>query len=235
MKDRKTVTSNIIRLLILSMVVFLLFRIFYLLFINYRIKKHEGTSVFEITSIVPISVNRITEAVEFYNKDKFIEYDCLIDSIIHIHVIKVGDHFDGNISEVFSFTKKGIPEHNDWFEYQMKMPPPSYFCQILNQYCSSFNVFTLPMNRIETICAYVNGKEIHLIDKSETNLYYSIRAQSISYSFNHETQADLITSLFGNDPPISYLMVCIDKEKRVYVVNISSVKGDCPPLDEIFD
>jgi hypothetical protein len=201
-----------------------------------RLNTIDGKSNFDITSILDISKDRITAESETYNKEEFVEYDCRIDSIYSITIVKVGEVANTKLENILSFSNKRFPVRDGWFVYNVTTAHPMA-TMFLTNYWFYYNVFLLPMKeKVNKVNIYVQGEIFEKEMINNSTLSYSVKDTSVQFSFNDINKADMYLSQFGTrKPPLSNMFFSMDKDNNLYIGCVSTDKGCPKTLREIID
>lgn len=214
---------------------YLLFFLIYSSISRNRLNTIEGKSKFDITTILSISKDRITTENETFNKGEFIEYDCLIDSIYCISIVKVGKINNIKLLDSLYFENQPFPSREGWFNYDITTPHPMANMIPIN-YIPWYNAALLPFKNIKNINIFIDGE----IKKKEwlntTTLSYSLVMSHVCVSFNSINKMDLEFSSVGvKQPSLSNIFFTMDKSFNLYIGCISTNKGNSKTLNEIIN
>lgn len=201
-----------------------------------RLETKEGKPNFDVTTILNISKDRITKESETYNKKKFIEYDCVIDSTYCITIVRVGKMTNINLSDCLFFENQSFPSRNGWFNYDITSPAPYPIEGFTMPYIALYNVFLLPLKKVDKIYIFVDGK---IIDKEYINgtiVSYVVESYCTTFSFNNINKCDLkfLYAKVKNPIPIN-IFFTIDTNRNLYIGCVSTNIGIPKTLSEIID
>lgn len=197
-----------------------------------QLRAVKGSEGFPVTTLFNIKENRITDHSTIYNKDEAIEYYCCIDSLYLVHVVRIGKIDDVIFPDKINFSsKEDFPFGKQSF-FNSTIPPA--LSPIYLDFLSSYDVRLLPLTDIEKIDLYINGEML----KNDTITYhilsYSIKATSISYSFNDSNKEDMNSmSKYNPDPPVSKLIFYRTSDAMLYIINISQNDKSEPDITNI--
>ena len=180
----------------------------------------EGVSSFYISSIININEDRITKQTTTYYKRKFIQYDCIIDSVYCINIVKVGKLKSNNIEDCIHFSKSLFPLR---LLSPLAMPFPFKNTAI------TYNAQLFSSNQVEQINIYVKGLLVAQ-DEYDNNQIVSclLQADYTAFSFNDYNKNDLAIAIFYS--PFIRLVFYTDTEQNLYIIHISTLNGTEPPL-----
>ena len=206
----------------------------------------EGKTNFDITTILNISKERISDERETYNRKQFIEYGCIIDDVYGITVVKVGKISNMDLLDSIYFENKPIPSRTG---------RQSATVHIFNStsifFTAAYSVFIWPFKEIEVdkITVFVHGKIIDgkeyvnvngkIISKeyfNDTTVSYLIESSAVSFSFNDMNKGDLAFSYSKITEPILFnVFFTIDKDKNLYIGCVSTNSDTPKTLKEILE
>lgn len=212
------------QVIIILLLIFLLYIVYFIISDSVRVSQLnavEGNSDFPTSDVFNIKENNITAQSVIYNKGDLIEYDFCIDSLYIIHIVKIGKIRDDiNFWNLIKFIPKDKSSINKSFNL-VSIPPllPTDYVDFL----SFYDVNLLPHMDVENINIYLNGEMISKDTITDYVLSYSIKASSISYSFNSFERENMKSiSKHSSNPTISKLVFYKSIDGNLYIMNIST-------------
>lgn len=213
---------------------YLLFFFIYCYIAEQRLNTVIGKSNFDVTTILDISKERITIENETYNKKEFIEYDCIIDSIYCVSIVKVGKVSNVKILDSIYFENEPFPIRTGWFNYDITSPHP--MTNMVPISCIPFyNVFLVPFKKINKINIFVEGYFVEEEWLNNMILTYSLRGYHVFFSFDNMNKCDLHFSHSWVKDPLFSIFLTVDEKNDLYIGSASTVKGTPKTLKEILN
>ena len=203
-----------------------------------RLSTIKDTSYFDISAILNISKDRITDESETYNKKEFIQYDCIIDSIYYITVVKAGKIANIKLFDSIHFESKPFPNRTGLFG----IASPSPFTSTAWFHHADYNVFLLPLNEVDKINVFVRDKITNresyysngsgkIINKEYLNyntISYFVESSLVDFSFNGMNKDNLRFFYAKTKEPIFLnVFFTIDKDNNLYI-GCASTDSDAP-------
>ena len=225
--------NNRIRLfLAIPIICYILYYIFLFIIKQSGLKTIEGKSDFDVTAILNISKERISDESETYNRKQFIEYGCVIDGIYGVTVVRVGKVSNIELLDSIYFESQQIPSRTG-----LRSVTPHIFHSPSIFFTTAYSVFILPFKEIEIdkINVFVSGRIIdgkgygnvngNIISKeyiNDTTVSYLIESSIASFSFNDTNKIDLWLFYQKITGPILFnIFFTIDKDKNLYIGCVS--------------
>ena len=227
----------LIKSLGIIIITYLLYFFAYCIIARNRLNTIEGKSNFDVTTILNLSKDRITIENEIFNKKEFIEYNCIIDSMYCISIIRVGKITNIELFSSLHFRKQDFPSRDGWFRFDITTPHPMAMIDMVPvNHFPWYNVFLLPLKEIDKINIFVNGKVVDKEYINEILVSYFIEAYSTTFSFNNINKGDLMFSYSAIDNPILVnIFFTVDKKMNLYIGCASTKRGTPKTLKEILD
>lgn len=187
-----------------------------------RLKISYNNIEFFISDYLNIDSSRISSINEVKNIDKFLQYNCVIDSIYYLSIINLGktNHFTFNESILISPTEFQIRDKH--INTSMAFPGP-YKNYLFSPHKFLYNVKKLPFNDLNRISLYFDSCQVDKYSYNPSIIVYDIYSEKsstyITVSFNSENISDLI--LVNRNKTMSLFFI-YDKIGVVYLGILSS-------------
>lgn len=179
--------------------------------------KLESTQ-FDVGSYLKIDKGRISSESEVYNVGEFFEYNCIIDSIYSLTIIKVGDISKLNLLDSINQIKIDLPFVNGNTNMVATTAHP---IDNLHLYSHTpwYNVIELPMKKISKVNFFVNGKIISSeYDSLRKIIVFNLKAKRTTISFNRNRNSYLSFSCLNDLVSLFFF----DNQNQLYAGFLSS-------------
>lgn len=182
MKKKVIIIIIILLIVIVGKNLYLVIR--YFKTVEGRLSTNLESTQFDVNSYLKIDKERISSESEVFNLDNFLEYNCKIDSIYTLTIVKVGNISTFKITDSINLNKIDLPylDRNInmvWTSAHPidNLPFPSH--------SPGYNVIELPMKDISKVDFFVDGKIIKSeYDSLRKMVIYDLQAKKTTISFN---------------------------------------------------
>lgn len=198
-----------------------------------RLKISYNNIEFFIPDYLIIDSSRISSINEVKNIDKFLQYNCVIDSNYYLSIINLGktNHFTFNESILISPTEFKIRDKH--INTSMAFPGP-YKNYLFSPHKFLYNVKKLPFNHLNRISLYIDSCQVDKYYYNPSIIVYDICSERsstyITASFNSENISDLI--IYNRNKTMSLFF--INDENGVVYLGVLSSKDYNNNLKSLF-
>lgn len=207
--------SSILKIVGLAIVLFVIS--FFI--INYVSRSRLSRAVslaFDITKVVAIERDSISEQAEIYNKGNFIEYECVYkDSCLDLVNLGYVDSSIHHVEDIVEVINTPMPFPNSFFSKLIASSPYSVRATPVTVF---YNVYTLPYSSLNKVKLYIKGQIKNKISESATTVKYELSANRIDIALNNSSEVEVSYSLGIDSNRMDAELVFNLNHRNLYVV-----------------
>lgn len=218
----KKIKNTFLVVILIPIIFIILICLNHSLNVSGRLKISNINIEFFISDYINIDSSRISSINEVKNIDKFLQYNCVIDSIYYLSIINLGktNHFTFNESILISPTK--FQKRDKHINTSMAFPGP-YKNYLFCPHKFLYNVKKMPFIDLNRISLYFDSCQVDKYSYNPSIIVYDIYSEKsstfITASFNSENISDLI---IANRNKTMSLFFINDENGVVYLGVLSS-------------
>lgn len=179
-----------------------------------RLTRNDNPA-FDITRVVAIERNSISQHSEIYNDGNFIQYQCIYnDSCLDLVNLGRVDSLFHHVEDIVEVTNTPIPFPYSLFSNLIAPEPFSVSAPIV----AFYNVYSLPNSSINSVKLYIEGKIKNKISDSATTLKYELSANRIDIALNDGSHVELSYYLGKDNNKTDAELVFSINNGNLYVV-----------------
>ena len=145
--------------------------------------KYESTQ-FEVSSFINVEKSRVSSESEVYIVDEFFEYNCKIDSIYSLTIIKIGNISTFNLLDSINLISKVFPYWNGNINLEATTAHPIRNLPLCS-HSPMYNVIELPIINLTNVDLSIDGIITNKgYDTLRNILIFDLEAKKISFSIN---------------------------------------------------